>query len=754
MSLRKNRPVLAMMGLVAAGLVIGYGVVSYAWPVHNRQPFRGYFRNIYDDEGTYVLPNKYSGQAVPASVDSAGEFINLIKNDLNVGSTQEKTGAAFIIQTMIGNATDKPPTAAQIADWEDRVNDAAASGWVSWNINYCYTINSYYQGTSTGPNPADDAFFGESGCSPAIVFRNSGGAVVYAIRRQCANPIGNGNIGTLQKVNNFNMTGRTTVSNASPKPGQSVTFQHYVKNNGPDGATGIWWATFDAISGAGLVGGGPNAYAPGQEINVNNETFTVPAGTPPNTQYCRLVGYDPVNGAGVHNGRGPAVCATVPYDFGLTPSVNVVVNGGGGTGSFAEVGDQVQFVYAVNNSGTTASMSTNCTINGRSFSGYHTVPSPVDAGSDPGFAAPSTGCPRVFPLNSNTTLVTETIASVPQSSANKTLCRVLSVNPATPTGGTRSTEVCVSIANKPYARVYGGDVSAGNGFATTSPAACTTNTQAAVVGWNNENPTYSGAGVQFAAFATKQIYDFATALGNSGGAPAGSGLAFGNQGPAGGTFGGNFGSLPCASNFFATKGTTGSLTSPVNVSGLATNAYTATAPAGQAVQIAGNVGGGGRKVVVYVDGNVLITGDIKFPGAWSINNSPYFQLIVRGNIYISQNVRQLDGIYSAQPNGVNGGIIYTCANPGLPATAVPPSGGTVFTNCQNQLIVNGAFIARQVQLLRVNGTLRQSTAGERGDTSSHAAEIFNYSPALWTTMPPGNTVTNDYDSITSLPPIL
>src|SRR6185369_11109549 len=127
-----------------------------------------------------------------------------------------------------------PPTATQINDWQARVNAAAARGWISWNVNYCYNVNSYYQGAGPGSNPADDAFYNNSGCAPAIVFRNSAGAVVYAIRRQCANPIGNGNIGSLEKSNNFNMTGRTTVSNASPKPGQSVTFRHYVRNNGPD----------------------------------------------------------------------------------------------------------------------------------------------------------------------------------------------------------------------------------------------------------------------------------------------------------------------------------------------------------------------------------------------------------------------------------------------------------------------------------------------------------------------------------------
>ncbi|HSX16645.1 MAG TPA: hypothetical protein VLH86_00930 [Patescibacteria group bacterium] len=750
MSRRYIRPLMVITGLAVAGFLFGYGVIANAWPVHGRQPYHGYFTNTYDDQGTFVLPNKYSGGwAIPTSTNSPGPFISQIKNDLASGSTQEKTGAAFIIQTMIGNATNKPPTAAQVADWEDRVNDAS----ISWNINYCYTINSYYQGTSSGPNPADDAFYSNSGCAPAIVFRDSSGAIVYAIRRQCANPVGNGNIGSLEKRNNFNMTGRTTVSNASPKPGQSVTFHHYVKNNGPDSASAVWWATFNASTGGGLASGGPNSYAAGQEINVNNETFTVPAGTLPNTQYCRNVGYDPINGAGARNGRGAVVCAKVPYDFGLTPSINIVVNGTAPTSSFAEVGDKIDFVYSVNNVGTTVSMTTTCTINGKAYNGYRTVPAPPDSSSDPGYVPPATGCPRTFPLNSNTTLATETIASVPGTSANKTLCRALSVNPSSPTTGAKATEVCISIANKPYLRVYGGDVSVGNGF-STSPGTCVSNNQAAVVGWNNESPTFSGAGAQFATYALSKIYDSATALGNTGGAPAGSGLAFGNKTPLGGTFGGNFGTVPCASDYYGTKGTTTNTASPVNVATLATGSYTGTAPAGQAVQIGGQLPGGGRKVVVYVNGNVLITGNIKYPGAWTADQPPMFELIAKGNIYISQNVTQLDGIYVAQPSGAAGGIIYTCANPGLPATAVTTTGGNVFTNCKNQLIINGSFVSTSVQFLRVNGTLRQSSAGEKGDATGHAAEVFNYSPALWMAMPPGSSTMNDYDSITSLPPIL
>jgi hypothetical protein len=750
---RRLRPYLFTIGLALAGIGIGYGVVADAWPVHNRSQYRGYFRNVYDDQGTYVMPRNYSGQAVPGYVNSADSFINFIFSNFS-GTNQQRTGAYFIIQTMIGNSTNNPPTGAEVNDWQERVR--AAQGSTSWNVSYCYNINSFYQATSSGPNPIDDAFYPESGCDPAIVFRNSAGAVVYAIRRECANPIGNGNVGTLEKRNNYNMTGHTVVSIAEPRPGQTFSFWHYVRNDGPDSAPAVWWATVNSLTGASPANGGPNSYTSGQERYVSGEDITVPLGTPPGTRYCRHVLYDPINGAGARNGAGEPECATVPYDFTLTPDIQLIINDTPSLSSFAEVGDKVQFRYTVRNAGTTISQLTNCTINGRTKNGYATVPTPVDTTSDPGFVAPATGCPRVFPLPpSNTELVTETIASVPASSANRTLCRTLSVTPSSPAGGVRRFESCVSIANKPYMRVYGGDVSAGNGFATT-PGTCTANAQAAVVGWNKEGPTYAGAGVQFATHALNRIYDFATALGNSGGAPAGAGLAFANVSASGGMFGGTLGAMPCATNYYGNKpGTTTSDTSPINVGSLTNGAHTGLpATPGQAVRIGGDLNTTGQQTTMYVDGNVLIDSDIKYPANWSMTTRPYFQLIVRGNIYIARNVKQLDGMYVAQRNGVNGGNIYTCANTTLPATAIVPTGGTLYTNCSEQLIVNGAFVAYSVQFLRVKGTLNQSSAGERGDAASHAAEVFNFSPALWMSMPVGTGVVNDYDSITSLPPTL
>jgi hypothetical protein len=131
---------------------------------------------------------------------------------------------------------------------------------------------------------------------------------------------------------------------------------------------------------------------------------------------------------------------------------------------------------------------------------------------------------------------------------------------------------------------------------------------------------------------------------------------------------------------------------------------------------------------------------------------PLFQLVVRGNIYISESVTQLDGIYIAQPTSATNGNIYTCAS----ASGVPVATNdtAIYTRCSNTLTVNGAFIAREVQFLRTRGTLSQSSPAELS-TSGNIAEVFNFSPATWIQQPPVPTdMLEGYDAITSLPPVL
>lgn len=436
-------------------------------------------------------------------------------------------------------------------------------------------------------------------------------------------------------------------------------------------------------------------------------------------------------------------------NYNLTPNVGVTVNGGT-TDGVAQVGDTIKFTYAVSNSTGQASDTTTCTIYGASYTGYHDQPASPETVNNNGYVPPGTGCPRTFAGNSNVTLATETITA---STFNQTICRSLFVNPYKAGAGAKGDETCIVVAAKPYVRVFGGDVSAGNGISTGTSTACTPKESASINTWNNGGTTFTGAGTQFAALALGTIDDFSTAQKAVNNTSLPSGLAFSNT-DNGDDYGGNFGSLPCIPDYYSQAANTTTQSSPLSLSSLGTGSYKVT---GNLTLPGGNIAGvinPGNRITVYVDGDVYIGGDIKYSGNWTYDKTPLFELVVQGNIYIAPGVHQLDGAYIAQQKSGAKGAIYTCGS----AYAPYAINGTMYNNCNSKLVVNGLFSAYQVYLMRTSGTVSQSTAGESA-ASSAAAEVFNYNPAMWIAQPAaGTTTTNSdalkYDAITSLPPIL
>ncbi|MBA3758310.1 hypothetical protein H0X10_01620, partial [Candidatus Saccharibacteria bacterium] len=258
--------------------------------------------------------------------------------------------------------------------------------------------------------------------------------------------------------------------------------------------------------------------------------------------------------------------------------------------------------------------------------------------------------------------------------------------------GSNTCQATVAVVNRPYLRVFGGDVQVGTSFSqpcTAVPAA-----QAKILTFNlGPGGSYQGAGAQMAVFALGTIDQFVSA--NGGGSPAPKALTFANTS---GTYGGNYNKTFCAPDYWADA------TSPVSSYNVPAGVYTVAEGSGQ---------------TIYVDGNAIISGNILYAnsGGWTgLNVIPSYKLIVRGNIYIDRGVTQLDGTFIALANGGSGGKIYTCT-----------AGGTVYTNpyssadCNNTLTVNGSFIANEIKFLRTRGTLN----------SPEIAEIFRYGPEVW-----------------------
>ncbi len=320
----------------------------------------------------------------------------------------------------------------------------------------------------------------------------------------------------------------------------------------------------------------------------------------------------------------------------------------------------------------------------------------------------------------------------------------------------------IKIAAKPFFNATAGDILSGfspDGTNCTSATGWSaTANPVPLAGWH-DIPTNNGSGTTLAALALNVIDGVRSAQSQS--PPENlSKLSFANQAGAN-NYGGNYGgTLNCPKDYYSYHTTATNIGTPAVPPTLDTQTPPAPAPPtnltlGGTTFNAASPGNKGTRSVLYVYGNVYITGDIKLantgPSITDPSQLANFYLIVKGNIYISPNVKQLDGVYVAQGNGTTGQI-YTCAFNMTPPTAAQVNDAT--NGCRkNALIVNGAFIADKVNLYRGYGTLNQN----------QPAETFNFTPTVWLAPPKsltplfggtGTSTNNSYDAITTLQPVL
>lgn len=278
----------------------------------------------------------------------------------------------------------------------------------------------------------------------------------------------------------------------------------------------------------------------------------------------------------------------------------------------------------------------------------------------------------------------------------------------------RTDEDCNKVVDRPFVRAYGSDVFSGGKFG--QPGAGTSGDIKTYLKRATNVPEGSsfgaGSGVEFGAFALgviERTSDLSTGFNSASlrsSAPAApSGLAFASPGAG---FGGDFASAHMATDYFnSTKKHDTQVTNPVSsqaVNGLPDRQQSGFKPSGKLTLTGGTNYNSHHSL--YVDGDVFISDNIAYGGSggWAnLDAIPSFALYVKGNIYIKNSVNKLDGLYVAQPkdDGSGGGKIYTCAD----ASGNLFGSGNIFTQCRNQLKVNGSFIAQETKLLRTAGTL-------------------------------------------------
>jgi len=333
----------------------------------------------------------------------------------------------------------------------------------------------------------------------------------------------------------------------------------------------------------------------------------------------------------------------------------------------------------------------------------------------------------------------------------------------------------------PYVKTFGADVFAGGWFSTntTNCAANYQNNQTSASGDNGGILTYAktsgsnaagGASSQYGAFALGNIDGPASPDGfYSAGAQAGSlrvsYLSFANSvnGQWGGQFEGGSNQGHCIPDYYTSKQTNiSAYPSGISVDNLGSGNYTIDASGGTyTLSLGSGTIPAGKNIALFVNGSVYINGNITY-AAHNPANVPKFAIVAKGNIYIAHNVGQLTGWYIAQPSGSgalatdeNDGVIWDCDDNDQ-ANAVVAT--WIQSNCGSKLTINGALIAKHVNLHRINGDV--ATAGTGEDTlagangSNNVSEVINYTPDMVIGGPFFNASSSyNLDSLVSLPPV-
>lgn len=344
----------------------------------------------------------------------------------------------------------------------------------------------------------------------------------------------------------------------------------------------------------------------------------------------------------------------------------------------------------------------------------------------------------------------------------------------------------------PYLKVTSGDLSAGGWFGADCNKATNPNFQDAfytgggiadnsaggIYTYARLSGNYQGSSSQYAAYA-QGLVDNGSApngffSGSVNGVSINNTLSFANVynlgsppapgGYSSGIWGGSLHDVTqCIPDYYSVKQPTSTtaLTAPLSGSP-ASGAYTADGTGANAFALNTSTLtiAAGANISIFVNGNVYIGANITYQGH-NTTNIPRLAIIAKGDIFVSGTVTNLDGLYIAQPDSSKfndathavvtdntQGVFYSCHGQ---AAAQTIDSGFLIGNCQSPLTVNGAVIAKEVNLLRISG-----------DISGAPAETFNYSSDMLLGGPffpgsssGGSTVTGtpEFARIISLPPV-
>jgi len=287
----------------------------------------------------------------------------------------------------------------------------------------------------------------------------------------------------------------------------------------------------------------------------------------------------------------------------------------------------------------------------------------------------------------------------------------------------------------------------------------------------NSNGTFTGSSADYGAWAmgivsadSSKYFGFASdqaianqktnqvlTFGNTGTNDPSNGHFYKPDGFGGGLLAGAEQKTHCIPDYFHTKQQSPkSWAASNNLSTVGSGQYIASVGVGSVLNLNTSASkiSAGKDITLFVTGDVYVGNNITYD-SYKINTVPHFALVVLGSIFVGPNVTQLNGFYIAQPevdssHNASEGAFWTCH----PSSTASYNNSQIYQNCAKQLIVTGGVIARQVNLLRIGGSIT---------TANQPAEIFSYPPEAAVGGPFFNQSTsgNDIqiDSLVNLPPI-
>lgn len=729
--------VMFMFGLIVASTGISTVVEAapYEGTIYGRTTWRGYFDNHLEDQGVEVLPPSAGagGLAIPHSVNSVNGLINHLRAAYNSGNNQRRTGAAFIVHTMLGKNGSQASRTITNADWNElttRMNDRQSKGRIAWTGNVSGWINSYYQ-----PRSNDDAFYRDWRSEAGITFRDDDGRIVYRLIRRCANPIGDGATG-LPEVRQWQARDDSFIQQADPqsgdpvgdslgstvnnaRPGERYIFNHRIMNQGPhalDRNVTIWRNyTYPNASNdrANEWQGGNNVGANQLIRGFTGNTGVIPA-TAAGQQWCSRAYVQPRAYNNTAQLAGTQLCVNVPYAYDLTPHVSV----GGDLGTNVEQGSTGTTVDPrVENAGPTQSRDTAWQLirfevapDAPRESSTQRSDNNDSNGCDTHNARPGVGNCEVVsngngvfsPGNNELSRYIHDTGDTPIGSR---ICFVLSIS--TPTAATNpswghSQPACIVVVKKPKIQVHGGDLWAGRQFnddeSEREPANITTGTSTI------QGTTY-GSWAEYGVTATGSISGIASGAGLASGRPQAEAIArnlnhltFANT-PAYGGFTTNPSTIPDYAGIYGGSDGRGPGAS-LDLPGAEGKYYTESN-----VTLNGGSIPKGRQVVVHAN-NVTINSSIAYEDGYAnLQEIPQVVIIAEGNISISPEVERIDAWL------ISKGTIYTCNERRELTIDV----------CNRELVINGPVAANEISLRRTHGS-------DAEDNRDKPAELFNLRP--------------------------